>query len=202
MRNSARQSCGVLLALALLLPAVGCATKATLRTQRDDSVDFSDYRSWSRLPVERKRDTPRVDVENELSALVLEQIHREFSKRGFDYRREGADLAVDIRLTVTREQHVARHSAAVESLHSFHSSPSYEIQSSEREIVDYERGHLLIRVIDVRLNREVWRGEYENRYQGLFAAHVKAAVASTLGSFPAVATTDPAFDPRKLATHP
>lgn len=202
VKTSIRQSHGVLLLLALLMLAVGCSTTAGVRTSHDGATDFSQYRSWSWLPVARKDERPRSDVERELAALVLEHIRRELSERGFSYRRENADLAVDARLVVAREKHVTYHSTAIESLNSFHSSPSYEIQATEREIVIYERGRLTIRVMDLRRNREVWRGEYEKRHRDPFAAHVKAAVANTLESFPAVPRGKPSFDPRRVATHP
>jgi len=199
MKTTVRQSLRVLLALTLLLPIAGCSTTDPVRTHRDDSVDFSEYRTWSWLPVERSDGSSRNRIDQELSALVLEQIQRELSERGFHYRHEHADLGVTARLTVTRERHVTYHSGAIESLHSFHDSPSFEIQTTEQEFVDYERGHLLIRVFDRRRNREVWRGEYEDRHRDSFAAHARAAVANTLGSFPAVQKTGTVFDPSKVA---
>jgi len=202
VKTSIRQSHGVLLPLALLMLAVGCSTTAGVKTSRDRTANFSQYRSWSWLPVAKMDERPRSDVERELAALVLEQVGRQLSERGFSYRRENADLAVDARLAVARERHVTHHSTAIESLHSFHSSPSYEIQATESEIVNYERGRLTIRVMDLRRNREVWQGEYERRHRDSFAAHVKTAVASTLESFPAAASEEPPFDPRAVAAHP
>jgi hypothetical protein len=199
MKTSVRQSCGFLLALALLLQVGGCSTTGAVRTHRDDTVDFSEYRSWSWLPGEHRDDSPRDGGAHVLSTLVLEQVHRELSGRGFHYQHDDADLGVTARLTVTRERHVTHLSSAVESLHSFHDSPSFEIQTTEQEFVDYERGHLLIRVFDRRRNREVWRGEYENRHRDSFTAHARTAVANTLGSFPATQTTDAVFDPSKVA---
>jgi len=202
VKTSIRRSHGILLPLALLVLAVGCSTNAGVQTRRDGAANFSQYRSWSWLHVEREDQSPRSDVESELAARVLENIRREFFERGFTYRRDNADLGVDARLAITSEQHVTHQTTAIESLHSFHSSPSYEVQATEREVVDYQRGRLTIRVMDLRRNREVWRGEYEKRHRGLFAAHIKAAVASTLENFPAVPTGEPSFDPRNIATHP
>ena len=202
MKTSIRQSHGVLLLLALLMLAVACSTDTGVRTRRDHTANFSQYRSWSWLPVEREDESPRSDVEHELAALVLKHIRRELSERGFIYRRDNADLGVGARLVVTREQHVTHHSNAIESLHSFHSTPSYEIQTTEREVVNYQRGRLTIRVMDLHRNREVWLGECDKRHRDLFAAHVKAAVEDTLERFPAVPSGEPSFDPRTVATHP
>ena len=202
MKSSIRQSRGALLPLAFLMLAVGCSTNVGVQTRRDGAANFSQYRSWSWLSVEREDESPRSDIELELAALVLEHIHREFSERGFIYRSDNADLGVDARLAVTRERHVTHHNTAIESLHSFHSSPSYEVQATTREVVNYQRGRLTIRVMDLRRNREVWRGEYEKRHRDHFAAHMKEAVRRTLESFPAVPSREPSFDPRKIATHP
>ena len=68
--------------------AVGCSTNVGVQTRRDGAANFSQYRSWSWLPVEREDESPRSDVEHELAALVLEHIHREFSERGFIYRSD------------------------------------------------------------------------------------------------------------------
>jgi hypothetical protein len=193
---------GVLLTLAVLMLAAGCATKASVQTSRDGTANFSGFRSWSWLPDAREDERPHSDDEHELASLVFEQIHQELSERGFSYRRKNADLAVDARLTVTREQHVTHRNTAIESLNSFHGSPSYEIHATEREIVIYQRGRLTIRVIDLRRKRVVWQGIYESRHRDPFAAYVKAAVASTLESLPAVPGGDPSFDSHTVATHP
>ena len=179
MKSSIRQSRGTLLPLAFLMLALGCSTNVGVQTRRDGAANFSQYRSWSWLSVEREDESPRSDIELELAALVLEHIHREFSERGFIYRSDNADLGVDARLAVTRERHVTHHNTAIESLHSFHSSPSYEVQATTREVVNYQRGRLTIRVMDLRRNREVWRGEYEKRHRD----HLRPGLARSVRVF-------------------
>jgi len=197
-----RRSHGYLLPPALLVLAMACASGQGVQATRDDTADFSRYRSWSWLADAREKERPLLDVERELSALVQERILREFAGRGFHFRRENADLGVEVRLDVDREQHIIYRNLATQSLHSFHASPSYEIQGAEREVVTHERGRLAIRVLDLRAGREVWRGEYAGRFSDAFTEHVAEAVASTLESFPTAATASSPFEFGKVARRP
>ena len=94
------------------------------------------------------------------------------------------------RLRVRREKHITHTTDAIETLHSHHSSPSYEVQSIQREVQFYERGRLEIRVMDLARNREVWRGEFVGIPRKTFAPYAKQAVTTTLGSFPQASHED------------
>ena len=185
MKTSIPSSSRVLLPIALLVLASGCSTKAGVQVSRDTAVDFSQYATWSWLPIVREDERPRSDMERKLSEAVQQQIRRELSKRGFSYRPKNADLGVGARLAIQRERHVVYHSTAVETLPTFDNSPSYEIQATQSEVTRCERARLTIRATDLRRNREVWRGEYEGLCRDTFAPHVNEAIARTLESFPA-----------------
>jgi hypothetical protein len=193
-RSRAATPLPAFLVVAFLAAGIGCSTKFSVDVSRSAAADFSQYRSWSWILVVPEDQEPINEDERALSTLVIKHVSREFFERGFTYRRGDADLGVDARIMVSREQHVTNRTSAVESLHSFHSTPSYEIQATETEVVDYERGRLLIRVLDLRRNRVVWRGEYNGRFPDSFTSHVEAAVASTLESFPAVPEAAPVAD--------
>lgn len=189
-------------ALAVLALAVGCATSVELQTLRDDETDFSRYRSWSWRPAAVEDERPRSETERELARRVHRGIRRDLAQKGFDYRSGNADLEIDARLAVTREQEVTHRTGAIESLSSLHDSASFEIQGTRREVVPYERGRLTIRVIDRRRNREVWRAEYEGRFRGEFTPHVERAIAHSLASLPEVPSEPPPFDPGAIAMEP
>jgi len=191
MKTSIRRSRGVLLAIVVLVLAAGCSTKAGVRVTRDAAADFSQYTTWSWLPLVREDEGPRSDMERKLGEAVQQQIRRELSKRGFGYRSRNADLGIGARLTIQREEHIAHHSSAIETLPTFDNSPAYEIQATRSEVTRCERGRLAIRAMDLRRNREVWRGEYQGPCREAFAPYVSEAVARTLESFPASEVPEP-----------
>lgn len=179
--------------LVLVIPAaiaallLGCSTTTTrAQASREASIDLSRYTTWSWLLPGHEDETPHSELERELAASVVRQVRRELHARGFVYRADGADLGIEARLTVRRQKHVTRQSTAVQTLHSLHSTPSFEVQATQTEIRNCERGRLRIRVVERASGRELWRGDHDGgcREEG-FASHVREAVSTTLATLPA-----------------
>ncbi len=87
--------------------------------------------------------------------------------RGFRRAPGSAEILVVFDLTIRREDVEVAHTEALQTLHSLHSSPSFEVQATRYEMHHYEIVDLKIVAIDPREKRVVWRGSFAKRYEAL-----------------------------------
>jgi len=189
VKTSIRQSCTALITGTLLLAFPGCThlepgEEAGVQVSRDENADFSQFTTWSWLPISSEDAGPRSETEQRLSARVQQQINRELRGRGFRYRATNADLGIGARLIVEREKRTVNQTTAIQTLSSLHYSSSIQVQATQQQVALYERGRLTIRAIDLRRDRVVWRGVHEARFRDSIEPHVGDVVARTLARFP------------------
>lgn len=171
-----------LVALALAWFGLGCATSVDVVF--DEREDFSPHRTWSWFPgAATSVDAPFGDP-YALEARLARLVERTLDARGFERSGDDADLFVAAYLGIQRQLVHVNETGAVEALHSLHSSPSYEIQSTKRQVELYEKGYLVIAVSDARRGRPIWRGAFSGRFRGDFWPHLDEAVSSLLERFP------------------
>ena len=164
------------------LGALACAGGATVEVgaQRD----LQGLRTWEWLqpapPGAQSKSDPV------LHARVQQAIARELHTRGFHpASAERADLRVAYRIALTPVVVVRTETPAQQYLPSFHAgSPSYDIGTSERRLVRYERVALSVELRDARTNEVVWRGRIETRVRGRFVVRADDAVAALLEELP------------------
>ena len=190
MKTSSRQFRAAVVATALALLVSGCTTRSGVLVSRDEGADFSRYTTWSWLALVPEDERPRSEAERRLSERVQRQVHRELHRRGYRYRAQNADLGIGSRLIIEREKHVVNQTTAIQTVDSLHYSRSIQVQATQHEVAFYQRGRLTIRAIDLRRNREVWRGVYEERFPDSIEPHVGDVVVKTLASFPATERRD------------
>jgi hypothetical protein len=164
--------------------AFGVACAPPVAVEFDERVDIARYRAWDWLP----RAAGSVDApENDAPALderLARLVERALQARGFERKRGRAEFFVSYYLRVEREVVSFSETPAIQELSSHHSSPSYQIQATRRELRTYEKGHLAIVVAGVRQRRVIWRGDFEERFRDDFAPHLEEAVQNILDRFP------------------
>lgn len=184
------------LPVALLLAILGSGCVAHVHVQRDQSADFSRYRTWGWQPREV---SPRPARPSALDEQVARQLQRALLDRGLHYVDEAPDLLIAASLVITPEQVTEPVTPAVRSVSSLTSSGSYEIQVTERVVRDYQRGRLAVEVIDARRRQEVWRGEIEGRYEHAFRPHLEGLVTKLFDRFPMCVDTSALTNPGAIA---
>lgn len=171
-----------LLILASAWLGLGCATSVDVGF--DERQDFSPYRTWNWLPgAERRVEAPLGDPPA-LEARLARRVERALSTRGFERSEQDPDLLVSAYLGIQRQLLYVNETGATQSVHSLHSSPSYEIQATRQEIHSYESGYVVIAFTDSRQRTLIWRGEFRGRVRGDFWPHLDRAVSTLLERFP------------------
>jgi hypothetical protein len=161
---------------------VGCATHVDVAY--DEGRDFSPYRTWSWLPgAACLVDAPLADG-YALQARLARLVERGLDARGLQQSEEQADLVISVYLGIQRQLLIVNETGAVQSVHSLHSSPSFEVQATRRELRSYEHAHVVISVSDARELRPVWRGEFRGRFRGNFWPHLDEVVSELLQHLP------------------
>jgi hypothetical protein len=168
--------------IVLLASIVSCSTTMNLRTE--DPGDVSRFRTWDWLRDDGKRVDSPADLGSELKRQVARQIEASLRARGFRRAPESAELLVDFDLAIRREVVEVARTGALQTLHSLHSSPSFEVQATHYEMRRYEIADLKIVAIDPREQSVVWRGSFARRYGEVRSSHINDAVAQLLARLP------------------
>ena len=168
--------------IVLLASIVSCSTTMNLRTE--DSGDVARFRTWDWLRDDGERADAPSGPHSELELQVARQIEESLSARGFRRASGSAEILVVFDLTIRREVVEVARSGALQTLHSLHSSPSFEVQATHYEMRHYEIADLKIVAIDPREQSVVWRGSFARRYGEVRSSHINDAVAQLLARLP------------------
>jgi hypothetical protein len=168
--------------IALLSSIVSCATGLNLRVE--DPGDVARFRTWNWLRDDGKGVDSPAAPSSELKRQVARQIEASLRARGFRRAPESAELLVDFDLAIRREVVEVARTGALQTLHSLHSSPSFEVQATRYEMRHYEIADLKIVAIDPRERSVVWRGSFVQRYEEARSSHINDAVAQLLARLP------------------
>jgi hypothetical protein len=168
------------LSIVLLSSIVSCATTMNLRVE--DPGDVARFRTWDWLSDEGERVGALAGTDLELQ--VARQIEESLSSRGYRRAPGSADLLVDFNLTIRREVVEVARTGALQTLHSLHSSPSFEVQATRYEMRHYEIADLKIVAIDPLERSVVWRGSFAKRYGEARSPRLNDAVAQLLARMP------------------
>ena len=171
--------------LLVALLVAGCAP-ISVNVEYDTQVDFSGYRSWSWLPEPEATGDPRAD-----SPLLHQRIRRAIEAQ---LESQGYAVAADPQIRVGYHLSIEENLnvRTVNSPYGYRYSDgrSTEIRREPRTYVTtYERGALVIDIIDTHRDALVWRGVGERRLRReptteQMTKSVRQAVAEILASFP------------------
>jgi hypothetical protein len=168
--------------IVLLSSIVSCATTMSLRAE--DPGDVSRFRTWDWLRDDGERVNSPADPGSELELQVARQIEESLGARGFRRAPGSAEILVVFDLTIRREAVEVARTEALQTLHSLHSSPSFEVQATRYEMRHYEIVDLKIVAIDPREQSVVWRGSFAKRYREARSPQMNDAVAQLLARLP------------------
>ena len=177
----------LLAAVALSLSA--CATGPTVRTDRDPSADFGQYRTWGFYkPIAMEQ----AGYSTWISERIRADVRREMEARGYRYVPEGGDLLVNFQGIVqdrTAVWNVPR--ADVEWFYSYRHRAyvAMPIWYNEAQVSRYREGTLTVDLVDGRHNRMVWTGsasapEASKRTQEKKMADIDQAISNIFAKYP------------------
>lgn len=177
----------LLAAVALSLSA--CATGPTVRTDRDPSADFGQYRTWGFYkPIAMEQ----AGYSTWISERIRADVRREMEARGYRYVPEGGDLLVNFQGIVqdrTAVWNVPR--ADVEWFYSYRHRAyvAMPIWYNEAQVSRYREGTLTVDLVDGRHNRMVWTGsasapEASKRTPEKKMADIDQAISSIFAKYP------------------
>lgn len=177
----------LLAAVALSLSA--CATGPTVRTDRDPSADFGQYRTWGFYkPIAMEQ----AGYSTWISERIRADVGREMEARGYRYVPEGGDLLVNFQGIVqdrTAVWNVPR--ADVEWFYSYRHRAyvAMPIWYNEAQVSRYREGTLTVDLVDGRHNRMVWTGsasapEASKRTPEKKMADIDQAISSIFAKYP------------------
>jgi hypothetical protein len=150
----------------------------------EDPGDVSRFRTWDWLRDDGERVDAPAGPHSELELQVARQIEESLSARGYRRAPGSAEVLVDFDLTIRRGAVEVARTGALQTLHSLHSSPSFEVQATHYEMRHYEIADLKIVAIDPRERSVVWRGSFVQRYEEARSSHINDAVAQLLARLP------------------
>jgi hypothetical protein len=170
------------LSIVLLSSIVSCAMTMNLRVENPG--DVARFRTWDWLRDEDERVGAPVRTDSVLELQVARQIEESLSARGFRRAPGSAEVLIVFDLTIRREVVEVAHTGALETLHSLHSSPSFEVQATRYEMRHYQIADLEIVAIDPRARSVVWRGSFARRYGEARSPQLNDAVVQLLARMP------------------
>jgi Domain of unknown function (DUF4136) len=173
------------LGLAMLAITAAACSKFTIRTDRAAGADFARYRTFAWFPIADVPPDDQTTGDRALDKRIYEAIERQMEQKGYaPAASTGSDLLLTYRLLRTDGYEEPKlpyqaqwhRGAYLDALHA----------SSDT----YQRGTLIIDVVDRSSRELVWRGSASARLQPhtSYDATVKranAAIEQTLASFPA-----------------
>jgi hypothetical protein len=171
-------------AIALVAIVVAACAQFTVRADRDQSADFTRYRSFGWIPI---ADAPPADQDTGsrgLNKRVYSAVERELQRDGY---RPAASADADLLLTYRILKEDGFDDAHIPYAAQWHRGAYLRaVHESEHS---YDRGTLIIDAVDRAENALVWRGSasarllphlsYDDR-----AKRAEAAVAKILETFP------------------
>jgi hypothetical protein len=180
----------------MLSSIVSCTTTMSLRVE--DPGDVARFRTWDWLRDDGERIDAPSDRDSELELQAARQIEESLSALGFRRSPGSAELLIVFDLTIRREVVEVARTGALQTLHSFHYSPSFEVQATQYEKRHYEIADLKVVAIDPRERSVIWRGSFARRYEEAEPPHIEDAVVQLLAKMP---TPRPRLDRPRAVVH-
>ena len=174
--------------LVALFMLAGCASGPAIRSNLDQSADFSRFRTFGFLdPLT----TDREGYQTLISQQLIASTERELRARGLERTDTNPDLLVnfsadlDQRLRVTQTPAVAMSSVDRRRRGGFYSTwPTYQ----QTEIRQYTQGTLGIDIVDASRRQLIWEGfavgRVTQRTTDNLGPVLDAAVVDIFGNFP------------------
>jgi len=186
-QRSAHQTLLLACALLGLLVVTGCASGPTIRSNVDESVDFTSFRTFGFF---QPLATDREGYQTLISQQLVTSADRELTARGLQRTEANPDLLVnfsadlDQRLRVTQSPATPSRSFHHHRRGFYNTWPNYQ----RTEIRQYTKGTLGIDVVDAARQQLVWEGFALGRVTQQTTDNIgpvlDSAVVDIFGNFP------------------
>ena len=147
----------ILMALSIVILTSSCtAMGPTIRTNVNQSTDFSQYKTFGFLP---QLDTD-YSYESLVSQYLKEATKKEMTNRGYVFTDDNPDLLINFHNNIEDKQRVYQVPASYNrSYYSYRGRTYYDVWDGYETYVDnYTEGTLNIDVVDRKQNKMVWEG--------------------------------------------
>jgi hypothetical protein len=164
-------------------------TGPRIETRKDDSVNFSKYRTYALLKSSRAA-TP----DNEIAQHFIHAIREQMDARGYTYSEEKPDLLINYQVNIQnllKEMGSAEPARVTEGGYYSHSQELYRGMPATQEhtqIFIERKGAARIDIIDAKKRQLIWQGDAQGRLteEALMRPKepIRATVADLLREFP------------------
>jgi hypothetical protein len=175
MRNALKKYFPVLVALFFS----GCSI--SIHNTYDKQVDFSKYKTFCWMSgCEFKINGPAYLKDSLLSEKLKVAITEELRKKGLEQNTDNPDLLVGFTITVKDEQAIVYHPSE--------DTPVYiKPLETEKEVINYLKGSLIIGMADNKESRMVWQAEaigYMETNPDFSEKNIKKGIKTVLKNYP------------------
>ena len=168
-----------------------CASRPTIRTDRDPHADLAAYSTFAFF---EPLTTDSKGYSTLLSARLRDAVRRELEKKGYRYDESSPDLLVNFNVNVRERQELR---ATPRYGYFGYRDGLYEVWSGypyDFYTVSYDEGTLTIDLVDAARKQLVWQGMATGRITDEVLQHpdraIDQAVAEIFAQFPASAATE------------
>ena len=142
--------------IALLLAIAGCESNPKLRSDYDDSVDFSQYRTYNYYERENRYKTEYQDL---FTKYIIEAIDKEMQARGYT-KSDAPDLMINFNIKTDEKTKITTSpsmSAGYYGYRGGYYSPWVGYgYGTDTHVSQYTEGTYNIDIVDPKLKRLVW----------------------------------------------
>ena len=165
--------------LSFLLIMVGC--QVTIKESYDHSVDFSKYKTFFWMTgCEFKFTGPEYLNDSLLREHLKTSLIKELESKGLKEDADNPDLLVGFTITVKDEQAIIYHRAEDSPVY-------YQPLETEREVINYLKGTLIIGMADKLESRIVWQSNamsYMELNPDFSEKNIRKGIKLVLKNFP------------------
>jgi hypothetical protein len=174
-----KKSISKLIPILVALIFSGCSV--SIHNTYDKQVDFSKYKTFCWMSgCEFKIDGPSYLKDSLLSEKLKVAITDELTRKGLVQNTDNPDLLVGFTITVKDEQAIVYHPSE--------DTPVYiKPLETEREVINYLKGSLIIGMADNKESRMVWQSEaigYMETNPDFSEKNIKKGIKMVLKNYP------------------
>lgn len=143
-----------------MLLLAGCSSSKVLRTEKEEGVDFSSYKTFDFYKVEAHGDTNSQKFSENIEKLE-DAIAIKLQKFGYLLSKTNPDLLINIGVVV-REEVQTRQTDFRTDAPRYIGQRRYSWKSQDVEVGHYRQGTVTVDMVDRKQNKLVWQGAIED----------------------------------------
>lgn len=192
MKTISRSFAGLVLAMGLVLGFSSC--RPTAHIEKDETVDFSKYKTYNWIPTKEKslKDRNSNDI---VDSRVKAEVEKQLKKNGWVQSRNNPGILLDYNIMVEKTRKEQSNPVYSRPFTRYYYNPltrrltgfyyPSEMMGYNRYEIPYKEGTVTVHMIDNRTDKLVWQGwstdEVKNNH--LTGKEIDAAVRSIFKKF-------------------